>query len=246
MRVFGLEGSAMKQGAHMHPKFKSLAKTLNLRQYEAVGILESIWMMACQFAGEDGDLSRFKHQEIADWVDWRGDSEELIRVLVDCRWLDLIDGSLRIHDWLEHRPYYLKDRSRKRQTPTRFDDVSGCSTRLQEIPGSSRKPPGDYNPSLVQSIIVQSSPVKSMHNSKETAKGFSPPSVQEVQEYAKTRCLTIDAERFVDFYQSKGWMVGKSKMKDWQATLRNWARTQREQTGKTLSPESKKGIAYVN
>jgi hypothetical protein len=85
-----------------------------------------------------------------------------------------------------------------------------------------------------------------MPNSKETAKGFSPPSVQEVQEYAKTRCLTIDAERFVDFYQSKGWMVGKTKMKDWQATLRNWARTQREQTGKTLSPESKKGIEYVN
>jgi hypothetical protein len=34
----------------------------------------------------------------------------------------------------------------------------------------------------------------------------------------------VDAQRFVDFYESKGWMVGKSKMKDWKAAYRNWNR----------------------
>ena len=34
----------------------------------------------------------------------------------------------------------------------------------------------------------------------------------------------MDASRFVDFYSSKGWMVGKTKMKDWQAAVRNWER----------------------
>ena len=32
----------------------------------------------------------------------------------------------------------------------------------------------------------------------------------------------VDAERFVDFYRSKGWLVGKNKMKDWKAAVRSW------------------------
>ena len=72
-------------------------------------------------------------------------------------------------------------------------------------------------------------PVKS----EQTAKRFVPPSVQEVRDYAKSKGLPIDAERFVDFYTTKDWMVGKNKMKDWQAAARNWARTSKEQTPQT-------------
>ncbi len=36
--------------------------------------------------------------------------------------------------------------------------------------------------------------------------------------------MTIDPEAFCDFYQSKGWVVGKSKMRDWQAAVRTWER----------------------
>jgi hypothetical protein len=53
-------------------------------------------------------------------------------------------------------------------------------------------------------------------------KGFTPPSLQEVQLYTASRQVQIDAERFIDFYQSKGWLIGKNKMKDWQAAVRNW------------------------
>lgn len=53
---------------------------------------------------------------------------------------------------------------------------------------------------------------------------FSPPSVDEVKAYASEKGYSIDAERFCDFYRSKGWMVGKNKMKDWRAAVRNWNR----------------------
>lgn len=52
---------------------------------------------------------------------------------------------------------------------------------------------------------------------------FAPPTVEDVKDYAWENGYKIDAERFVDFYTSKGWMVGKSKMKDWKAAVRNWA-----------------------
>lgn len=53
-----------------------------------------------------------------------------------------------------------------------------------------------------------------------TKKPFSPPTLQEVQEYIRERRSMVDARTFIDFYESKGWMVGRSKMKDWRAACR--------------------------
>ena len=55
-----------------------------------------------------------------------------------------------------------------------------------------------------------------------TAKRFCPPTLEEVKAYCAEKEYNIDAERFIDFYTSKGWFVGKNKMKDWQAAVRNW------------------------
>ena len=54
---------------------------------------------------------------------------------------------------------------------------------------------------------------------------FTPPSIEEVAAYCQERGNGVDAARFVDFYSSKGWMVGKSRMKDWRAAVRNWERS---------------------
>lgn len=51
---------------------------------------------------------------------------------------------------------------------------------------------------------------------------FAPPTAEQVNEYATKFGMKIDAQRFVDFYSSKGWKVGSSPMKDWQAAVRNW------------------------
>ena len=53
---------------------------------------------------------------------------------------------------------------------------------------------------------------------------FSPPSVEEVRAYCEERKNNVDPESFVNFYESKGWMVGKNKMKDWKAAVRTWER----------------------
>ena len=53
---------------------------------------------------------------------------------------------------------------------------------------------------------------------------FVPPTVEEVRAYCNERRNGIDPESFVDFYTSKGWMVGSSKMKDWKASVREWER----------------------
>lgn len=56
-------------------------------------------------------------------------------------------------------------------------------------------------------------------------KVFSPPTVDEVKAYCAERNNGVDAQSFVDFYASKGWVVGKSPMKDWKAAVRTWERS---------------------
>lgn len=53
---------------------------------------------------------------------------------------------------------------------------------------------------------------------------FIPPTLELVQSYITENNYTVDAERFIDFYESKGWYVGKNKMKDWKAAVRTWAK----------------------
>lgn len=51
---------------------------------------------------------------------------------------------------------------------------------------------------------------------------FVVPTVDEVRFYCQERNNNIDPETFIDFYESKGWMVGRNKMKDWKAAIRTW------------------------
>ena len=56
-------------------------------------------------------------------------------------------------------------------------------------------------------------------------KRFAPPTPENVRGYCREMGYTnVDAERFVDFYAAKDWMIGKNRMKDWKAAVRNWAR----------------------
>ena len=51
---------------------------------------------------------------------------------------------------------------------------------------------------------------------------FTPPTADEVRAYCDERRNNVDADRFVDFYESKGWRVGSQPMKDWRAAVRTW------------------------
>ena len=63
---------------------------------------------------------------------------------------------------------------------------------------------------------------------------FVPPTLEQVQDYCLERGNNVDAETFVDFYSSKGWMVGKNKMKDWKAAVRTWERKEQKPPNKPV------------
>lgn len=58
----------------------------------------------------------------------------------------------------------------------------------------------------------------------EKPKRFIPPTVEEVRAYCEQRHNNVDPQYFVDYQESRGWMVGKTKMKDWKAAVRTFER----------------------
>ena len=57
---------------------------------------------------------------------------------------------------------------------------------------------------------------------------FQKPTVDEVRSYCNERNNSVNPETFVDFYESKNWMIGKNKMKDWKAAVRTWERSAKD------------------
>ena len=66
---------------------------------------------------------------------------------------------------------------------------------------------------------------------------FTPPTLSEVQQYIDEKNYSVDAERFVNFYEAKNWMIGKNKMRKWKAALANWHKSNREQPKRTTNAD---------
>ncbi len=75
---------------------------------------------------------------------------------------------------------------------------------------------------------------------REKPKKFTIPTIQEISNYCLERKNTVDPQNFFDFYQSKGWKIGKNQMKDWKASVRTWEKN--SNTKKTENDGSGKQI----
>ena len=57
---------------------------------------------------------------------------------------------------------------------------------------------------------------------------------------------SVDAEKFVDYYTSNGWMVGKNQMKDWEAAVRTWEKNSGGNDGKNPKFREKSSNPFLN
>ena len=78
---------------------------------------------------------------------------------------------------------------------------------------------------------------------EEPKKGLIPPLFNDVLNYCIERKNDVDPNKFINFYESKGWMVGKNKMKDWKAAVRNWEKPKQQES--EIAPELQHLLNHV-
>ena len=62
-------------------------------------------------------------------------------------------------------------------------------------------------------------------STKKSSTRFVKPTIEEVSDYITEKGYHVDAENFINYYESKGWLVGKSPMKNWKAAVKTWEKT---------------------
>lgn len=107
------------------------------------------------------------------------------------------------------------------ETPEQGLEIQGVENLVVENQGVENQGQLNTNNQLLKNKILNNKILtKNDRNSR-----FVPPSIQEVNEYCRNRGNTINAERFVDYYQQSGWKLSNGvPMKDWKAAVRNWER----------------------
>lgn len=83
-----------------------------------------------------------------------------------------------------------------------------------------------------------------LSKNKTVGNKFIQPTVREVVLYCQEANIDIDANLFVDFYESKGWRVGSATMKDWKAAVRNWARRDNHLASQKQTKNNKVSYEY--
>lgn len=120
-----------------------------------------------------------------------------------------------------------KPKTKQHQIKKKREDESECEKENENecekeneyyilgVPGGT---PADKPPSN----MVPDVPPEPQKKPPARSKRFIPPTVEEVSAYCLERHNGIDPQHFVDFYEARGWMIGKNKMKDWKAAIRTW------------------------
>ena len=75
---------------------------------------------------------------------------------------------------------------------------------------------------------------------------FQKPSLEQIRSYCQERGNQVDPEKFFNFYESKGWLIGKSPMKDWKAAVRTWEQRRPETTRANYQPRQRKSVLEQN
>lgn len=141
-----------------------------------------------------------------------GSSDDDMKILISKKFVLLFESGIIVIKHWRINNYLRNDRYKE----TVYDDEKSLLT-VSENGAYKFGIPNSGIPSIGKDSIGKNSIEKDINT-----KHFTPPTIEEVKEYCQERKNNVDPERFVDFYTSKGWMIGKSKMKDWKAAVRGW------------------------
>lgn len=108
------------------------------------------------------------------------------------------------------------DRARAESERLRANGLKGGRPKKQEEPEETKE--------------------KQQKPAKPARSRFVPPTVDEVRAYCRERGNSVNAERFVAFYESKGWKVGDQPMKSWKAAVITWEQRDAGNAGSSGKP----------
>jgi predicted phage replisome organizer len=172
-----------------------------------------------------------------------GTVKQALSIFKDLGLIDVLEnGAIYMLDIQNFIGKGSSEADRKREYRQRIEtDRTNVQTNLRQI---SEKSPPEIEIELEKEIKIEKE-IDSSASTTTKRKRFEKPTLSEIKQYCIERGNKVDAQHFYDYYESNGWKVGKNSMKNWQAAVRTWERSEyRKPTVKKNSKED--AINVVN
>ena len=236
--------------AHNDIKLKKLARDYG---FEGLG---AYWVVVEILYANGGSLPERDVRDELEFVD-----KDILNNLIEYRLVTLEDGMVSCHRVMEEIQYQDELRQKKSDAGRKGNDIRWAEHRKAIAEQSQCDNNASQSDRTASQIIAPDRTIQDntrqnnpLSVSKETSSPlgektrFHKPTVEEIKAYCAERNNGINAQSFYDFYESKGWMIGKNHMKDWKAAVRTWERSRTEnESGRkkmTTDPDARK--QFVN
>lgn len=171
-----------------------------------------------------------------------GTVKQALSIFKDLGLIDVLEnGAIYMLDIQNFIGRGSSEADRKREYRQRIEnDRTNVQTKVQQI---SEKSPPEIE--IEKDIEIEKEIHSSAKSTTTKRKRFEKPTLSEIKAYCIERNNNVDAQHFFDHYESNGWKVGKNSMKNWQAAVRTWERSEyRKPNSKKNSKED--AINVVN
>lgn len=207
-----------------HPKTRRLVASLG----PGADVLPiRLWAYCARYHPNDGRMKGYTIPEVESIMGWTGEPGSAIKSMGRVGFILGHKSGFQCIDWLQHQGHLAAfSRRGKAANKVRWDKVrAGIPVGVHK--SSLSDPPYHTIPAIpsIPSKQITDRPVRAI---------FIPPSIEEVRAYTLSQKNVVDAEHWFDYYSARGWMLGKTKMKDWKAAVRTWEKNNYgNQNGKT-------------
>lgn len=120
----------------------------------------------------------------------------------------------------------VEQNKRKKYSESRRNNVLGINQHTKKSVDKPTKVGGHMTTHMIGHMEDENEnrniDIDNTLKNKKRGKTFVKPNISEIEAYCKERGNNVDAVRFFDSYESKGWIIGKTPMKDWKAAVRTW------------------------
>lgn len=192
-----------------HPKTKKLARLLGVSVPTAVGHLHGLWYWALDFA-QDGDLTKYDPEEIADAVLWEGGASDLMEALIAAEYIDQDGDNISLHDWHDYAGRLIEQRELQRE-------ANRERQRRYREKKNNVTPPSRVSNAGVTECNAPTVP-NPTNPTKPNITNTTPYSPDGDDGDIKEKFQELQERRFTEFWQAYPKKVGK------QAALKSWKR----------------------
>lgn len=162
-----------------------------------------------------------------------------LKVFQQFHMIEIVDDFIHLPGWQEYQNVEGMDRIRE-QTRERVSAYRARQKQSKLLTGAQN---GNVTGNVtlthgnaIEEDIDKDIDIKEKDKKKSGAR-FAPPSVDEVREYIREKGYHVDADEWMAFYESNGWFVGKTKMRDWKASVRTWHYRDKKKNNKVTDDE---------